>query len=225
MTEILNFTACRQISQLFFAIFFFHSSEFLLAVHFHGIHKVTFSSLLISLDYVMAMVCSLIEYLVEAYFFPEMKEVWGVSNMGLALVIIGETIRKLAILTAGRSFTHLIKRYIEDDHVLITHGLYKYVRHPSYCGFFIWSIGTQVMLCNPVCTLGFALVVWHFFHMRIPYEEFFLRQYFGSRYEAYARKTASGIPFIKWWSYPKFGAGFLPLLHIQFWFQSCSMIR
>ncbi|XP_042063764.1 protein-S-isoprenylcysteine O-methyltransferase A-like [Salvia splendens] len=197
MWDIFSFTAFRQISQMLFAIFFFHSSEFLLAVYFHGIQKVTPNTLLLSIEYVMAMIFSLVEYLVEIHFFPEMKEQWAISNMGLALLVVGEIIRKLAIITAGRSFTHLIKKYIDDDHVLITHGLYKYVRHPSYCGFFLWSIGTQIMLCNPLCTLAFALVVWKFFHMRIPYEEFFLRQYFGSQYEAYARRTSSGIPFIK----------------------------
>ncbi|KAJ0603842.1 putative protein-S-isoprenylcysteine O-methyltransferase [Helianthus annuus] len=31
-------------------------------------------------------------------------------------------------------------------------------------GFLIWSVGTQVMLCNPVSTVAFTVVVWNFFH-------------------------------------------------------------
>lgn len=197
MTEIFSFMAFRQLSQMFFAIFFFHGSEYLLALFFHGKNSVNLESLLISKGYVMAMVGSLIEYLVEIYLFPEMKKHWAISNTGLAMVVIGEILRKLAIITAGRSFTHLIKRKKEEGHVLVTHGVYKYIRHPSYCGFFIWSVGTQIMLCNPLCTLGFAVVVWRFFQQRIQYEEYFLRQIFGSDYAEYARGTTSGVPFVE----------------------------
>lgn len=197
MTEIFGYTACRQLGQMFFAIIFFHCSEYILAVLIHGKNSVTLSSLLISPSYVLAMIFSVVEYLIEIYIFPGLKEHWTISNFGLAMVIIGEIIRKLAIITAGRSFTHLIRRHHDDHHVLITNGVYKFIRHPSYCGFFIWSVGTQVMLCNPISTVAFALVVWRFFQQRIPYEEFFLKQFFGSQYEEYALKTPSGVPFVK----------------------------
>lgn len=52
----------------------------------------------------------------------------------------------------------------------------SYFRHPSYFGFFIWSIGTQVLLINPVCTVGYTVVTWRFFRDRIPYP--FQRFYF-----------------------------------------------
>ncbi|KAL6547269.1 hypothetical protein OROMI_022990 [Orobanche minor] len=197
MTEFFSYTACRQLSQMFFAIIFFHCSEYVLAAAIHGKNSVSLKSLLISRNYILAMVCSLVEYFVEIYFVPETKGHWLISNTGLAMVVAGEVIRKLAIVTAGRSFTHLIKRYHEEHHILITHGVYKYIRHPSYCGFFIWSVGTQIMLCNPLATLVFAVVVWRFFQQRIPYEESFLMQFFGSNYEEYARWTTCGVPFIK----------------------------
>ncbi|KDP21915.1 hypothetical protein JCGZ_03053 [Jatropha curcas] len=197
MTEIFSYTACRQLSQMFLAIIFFHVSEYILAIAFHGKSNVTLSSLLISKNYLLAMIFSLLEYFIEISLFPGMKEYWWVSSLGLAMVIIGELIRKIAIITAGRSFTHLIKVHHEEHHKLITHGIYRFVRHPGYCGFFIWSVGTQIMLCNPISTIGFAFVVWRFFAERIPYEEYFLRHFFGSEYVEYARVTPSGVPFVK----------------------------
>ncbi|XP_073275563.1 protein-S-isoprenylcysteine O-methyltransferase A-like isoform X1 [Primulina huaijiensis] len=197
ISDTIFFTMCRQLLQMVLAIIFFHCSEYILAIFFHGKNNVTLKSLLISKNYVLAMVFSLIEYLVEIYFFPELKERWLLSNIGLAMVVFGEIIRKLAIITAGRSFTHLIKIHHEEHHVLIRHGVYRYLRHPSYCGFLIWSVGTQIMVCNPLSTLAFACVVWRFFQQRIPYEEFFLRQFFGLEYEEYTDQTFSGIPFIK----------------------------
>lgn len=197
MTEIFSYTACRQLSQLFISIIFFHMSEYILAISFHGRSNVALNSLLISKNYLLAMAFSLLEYFVEITFFPGLKEHWWVSNIGLALIIIGEIIRKMAVITAGRAFTHSIRIYHVDDHQLITHGIYAVVRHPGYCGFFIWSVGTQVMLCNPLSTLGFTIIVWNFFARRIPYEEFFLRQFFGPEYEEYASRVPSGVPFVK----------------------------
>ncbi|KAF2289563.1 hypothetical protein GH714_037163 [Hevea brasiliensis] len=166
MTEIFGYTTCRQLSQMFLAIIFFHGSEYILAVAFHGKSNVTLKSLLISKNHLLAMILSLLEYFIEISLFPALKEYWWVTNLGLALVLIGELIRKIAIITAGRAFTHVIKIYHEEHHKLITHGVYSFVRHPGYTD-------------------------------RIPYEEFFLRQFFGSQYEEYAQRTPSGIPFVK----------------------------
>ncbi|PON50256.1 Protein-S-isoprenylcysteine O-methyltransferase [Parasponia andersonii] len=196
MVEVFTPTACRQLSQMFLAIVFFHSSEYLLAVAFHGRPNVTLASLLISKHYLFAMIFSLLEYVVEVLLLPELKEHWWISYLGLALVIIGEMVRKLAIITAGIAFTHLIRTRRDEHHELVTHGIYRYMRHPGYSGFFIWSVGTQIMLCNPFSTIGFAIVVWRFFYQRIPYEEFFLRRFFGARYDEYAQRVSSGVPFV-----------------------------
>lgn len=197
MAEVFTPTACRQLSQMFLAVIFFHSSEYLLAIASHGRSNVTLGSLLISKSYLFAMLFSLLEYVVEILLVPELKEHWWISYSGLAMVVIGEVIRKMAIITAGNAFTHLIRTHRDDRHELVTHGIYRFVRHPGYTGFFIWSVGTQIMLCNPLSTIGFALVVWRFFYQRIPYEEYFLRRFFGVQYDEYARQVPSGVPFVK----------------------------
>ena len=33
------------------------------------------------------------------------------------------------------------------------------MRHPGYLGFLLWSVGTQVLLMNPLCTVGFLFAV------------------------------------------------------------------
>lgn len=197
MVEVFTPTACRQLSQMFLAVLFFHSSEYLLAIAFHGGPNVTLGSLLITKNYLFAMVFSLLEYVVEIVLVPELKEHWWISYLGLAIVITGEIIRKLAIITAGNAFTHLIRTHHDERHELVTHGIYRFIRHPGYLGFFIWSVGTQIMLCNPLSTIGFAIVVWRFFYQRIPYEEYFLRQFFGAEYNEYARRVPSGVPFVR----------------------------
>ena len=48
-----------------------------------------------------------------------------ISWMGMALIIIGETIRKTGMLTAQRNFTHDVQIYKREGHVLVTSGIYR----------------------------------------------------------------------------------------------------
>eukprot|EP01018_Ginkgo_biloba_P007348 Gb_37860 [translate_table: standard] len=194
---LMGNVAKRQLGQMLFSLLFFHNSEFALAVIIHGFSNVDLTSFLITKHYIFAMICGIVEYAVESTLVPELKRQWWVSNIGLAMVVTGELVRKAGILTARRSFTHDVKKYHRNDHELVTHGIYRFLRHPGYSGFFIWSVGTQVMLCNPVCAIAYAVVTWRFFAKRIAYEEFFLRKFFGCNYVEYAQRVPSGVPLIK----------------------------
>lgn len=54
-----------------------------------------------------------------------------------------------------------------DNHVLVTSGIYRIMRHPSYFGFFYWALGTQMILGNPFSFMAYALVLWKFFSQRV----------------------------------------------------------
>ena len=73
----------------------------------------------------------------------------------------------------------------------------RYLRHPSYFGWYWWSVGTQVLLANPLCTLAYAYVVCQFFRNRIPYEEAMLLDFFPGEYEAYMKQSRIMIPFVR----------------------------
>ena len=74
---------------------------------------------------------AMVEHLTESLFFPEIKGYLFVSNIGLLMVLVGEIIRKIAVVTAGRAFTHVIRIQYEDQHQLVTHGIYRYLHHNS----------------------------------------------------------------------------------------------
>ncbi|KAK8921521.1 Protein-S-isoprenylcysteine O-methyltransferase B [Platanthera zijinensis] len=107
------------------AVAFFHTSEYLLAVAIHGRSHVSWNSLLISRQYIIAMAFSMFEYYLEVVFLPELKAQWWITNIGLLMVLTGEAIRKAAILTAGSAFTHIIRVDHDDHHELITRGIYR----------------------------------------------------------------------------------------------------
>ncbi|KAL8795945.1 MAG: hypothetical protein Q9182_007459 [Xanthomendoza sp. 2 TL-2023] len=87
--------------------------------------------------------------------------------LGLAMLLIGQGIRTLAMVQAGTNFNHLVQSKKKQGHVLVTDGIYGWLRHPSYFGFFWWGVGTQVVMGNVVCLAGYAVVLWRFFSHRI----------------------------------------------------------
>ncbi|MGH0118299.1 UNVERIFIED_CONTAM: hypothetical protein FKN15_049320 [Acipenser sinensis] len=129
-------------------------------------------------------------------FAAELKPLPWLSVLGLLMVLIGECLRKSAMLTAGSNFNHIVQNEKAQSHVLVTAGVYSWFRHPSYVGWFYWSIGTQVLLCNPLCVLGYALASWRFFRERIDEEEITLIHFFGEDYLEYKSKVPTGLPFI-----------------------------
>ena len=42
-------------------------------------------------------------------------------------------------------------------------------------------MGTQVLLCNPLCAVAYTLAAWRFFADRIPYEEHLLASFYPSQ--------------------------------------------
>ena len=87
--------------------------------------------------------------------------------------------------TASTNFSHKIEERKREEHALVTHGIYAYLRHPAYFGFFWWSIGTQVLLGNPIAVLAYTGASWHF--LRLFLKAFlrpFLRLFLGHFLEA-----------------------------------------
>ena len=73
-------------------------------------------------------------------------------------------------------------------HQLVQHGLYSILRHPSYDGWFLWSVSTQLLLGNPICLPLYVYASYSFFARRIPFEEAALLRIFGEEYAKYKKR-------------------------------------
>ncbi|KAF3392465.1 Protein-S-isoprenylcysteine O-methyltransferase [Penicillium rolfsii] len=128
---------------------------------------------------------ALMECIVTHFFWPEpsrvgrllsfTEPVFGTSVsfllvVGLVLTIVGQVVRTMAMVQAASNFNHHLQSQHQEGHVLVSTGVYGYLRHPSYFGFFWWGLGTQLVLGNVVCFVGYALVLWRFFSARIKRE-------------------------------------------------------
>ncbi|GCC36970.1 protein-S-isoprenylcysteine O-methyltransferase [Chiloscyllium punctatum] len=177
---------------------FFHYSEYLVTAVINP-KSLSLDSFLLnhSMAYTLAAMSSWVEFTIEKLLFPGLKQITWLSFLGLLMVLIGESLRKAAMLTAGSNFNHIVQNEKAESHRLVTNGVYSWSRHPSYVGWFYWSIGTQVILCNPICIVGYTLASWHFFCERIEEEEITLIQFFGKDYEQYKKRIPTRLPFIK----------------------------
>ncbi|KAA1136557.1 hypothetical protein PGTUg99_035337 [Puccinia graminis f. sp. tritici] len=156
-------------------------------------------------SYWYAQMMSITEHVLRERYLA--KNGWEVRMMkddrvrmcGLMVTMVGQGIRTMAMITAARSFNHRVSTdpKKQEDHRLVTHGVYRLLRHPSYFGFFWWSIGIQLFLANPCSLILFSFVLWSFFKARIQNEELHLIKFFGKAYVDYRSTTSTYIPFIR----------------------------
>ncbi|KAE8446793.1 hypothetical protein EG329_011570 [Mollisiaceae sp. DMI_Dod_QoI] len=181
----------------------FHFLEFYTTA-LTNVPSATVSSFLLASNgsaYMIAHLASMTECLLAHLFLPTnilpSSLHSAILGLGLTLIVLGQAIRALAMLTAGTNFSHFVRRHKSQSHKLVTTGIYAYFRHPSYFGYFWWGIGTQLVYGNTICLIAFGVVLWKFFSKRIEGEEELLVRFFGDEYVAYRKRTWVGIPLIK----------------------------
>jgi protein-S-isoprenylcysteine O-methyltransferase Ste14 len=118
----------------------------------------------------------------------------GVARwIGVALFALGGTLRLSAVFALGNRFSGLVA--IQPGHRLLTTGLYQRIRHPSYLGLMINSLGWALAFRSVVGVLLTALMLVPLL-ARIAAEERFLQSEFGADYDAYRARTARLVPGI-----------------------------
>ncbi|PIC55639.1 hypothetical protein B9Z55_000831 [Caenorhabditis nigoni] len=192
----------EHLTRYFVFLFLFHFTEFVFTALTNRRSLRPDSFLLNhSVGYWLAAGISWVEFGIEAYFFPGIKS-YPVLWIGTIGCIIGEICRKLAMIHAGLGFTHRLAMTKRVDHRLVKDGIYAYMRHPGYFGWFVWAVSTQIVLCNPICFVVYAYVTWHFFASRIYDEERDLIAFFGDAYVEYQREVWIGVPFVSGYQRP-----------------------
>ncbi|MCC5936450.1 MAG: isoprenylcysteine carboxylmethyltransferase family protein [Lunatimonas sp.] len=169
----------------------YHLTEFGLHRFIHG--RFEYRSLLFSIPYVLAQLTLIGEYLLTQPYLSTPTWTFYVGGFG---ILLGLGFRWVAMLTARKSFHHLVQTRRSQNHHLVTKGPYKLVRHPAYLGWYLYSLSVPLFLGTQVSLFLFAGIGWYFFKQRIAYEEEWLISFFGDAYRSYKAHTHSGIPFI-----------------------------
>ncbi|WP_330114243.1 isoprenylcysteine carboxylmethyltransferase family protein [Pseudomonas sp. JS3066] len=128
--------------------------------------------------------------------YTDRLDVWtfggdGVRWLGVLLFAAGGALRIWPVFVLGNRFSGLVA--IQPGHRLVTDGIYGLIRHPSYLGLMIASLGWALAFRSGVGLMLVALTLPPLL-ARIHAEEALLRTEFGEEYEAYCARTSRLIP-------------------------------
>jgi protein-S-isoprenylcysteine O-methyltransferase Ste14 len=128
--------------------------------------------------------------------YTDRKEFWAIDGdtvrwLGVALFVAGGVLRLWPVFVLGHRFSGLVA--IQPGHTLVTTGIYSVIRHPSYLGLLVNSLGWALAFRSGVGVLLTALTIPPLL-ARIRAEETLLRTQFGGEYDAYRARTSRLIP-------------------------------
>ena len=110
--------------------------------------------------------------------------------LGSLLIIIGIVLWITAVVLC--KLTNKIK-----ENILVTDGVFAYVRNPIYSAFMLICTGIIVLL-NNLFLLFFPVLYWLFLTILLIHtEEKWLRKVYKEEYEKYCRTVNRCIPFYK----------------------------
>jgi protein-S-isoprenylcysteine O-methyltransferase Ste14 len=130
--------------------------------------------------------------------YTDRTDVWTLDGdairwLGVVLFAAGGALRIWPVFVLGRRFSGLVA--IQPGHTLVTSGVYGVIRHPSYLGLLVNSLGWALAFRSGVGVLLTAFTIPPLI-ARIRAEERLLRAQFGDAYDAYRSRTSRLLPGI-----------------------------
>jgi protein-S-isoprenylcysteine O-methyltransferase Ste14 len=136
--------------------------------------------------------------LLDAYLpaYTDRKEFWTLDGdairwFGIVLFAASGAPRIWPVFVPGHRFSGLVA--IQPGHTLVTSGVYRFIRHPSYLGLLVNSLGWALAFRSGVGFLLTAALVPPLV-ARIRAEERLLHSQFGDEYDVYCRQTSRLVP-------------------------------
>lgn len=114
--------------------------------------------------------------------------------IGGIVIFLGTTFRLWSIVTLGRFFRSTVM--IQERHEVITKGPYRYLRHPSYSGLLLNTLGVGIGLGNWLGILVLMPLAFAGIYQRIRVEEQVLSSALGEQYRTYMEHTKRLFPFV-----------------------------
>jgi protein-S-isoprenylcysteine O-methyltransferase Ste14 len=111
--------------------------------------------------------------------------------VGVVLFSVGGALRLWPVFVLGHRFSGLVA--IQKGHMLVTGGIYRVIRNPSYLGMLVMTLGFVLAFRSLIGVIITACLVPPLV-ARIRAEEAMLRSQFGEEFDAYCARTSRLIP-------------------------------
>ena len=141
----------------------------------------------------IAILGAIIIQAVTRELFPLTSGSGELQIAGVAIYTIGLLTAVIARIQLGRNWSDIEKSQVRSDHAVVSHGLYRWVRHPIYTGDVLLLIGLELALNSAGVFAAVALVLY--VRQQAIREEHKLLQTLPE-YEQYYRRTARFVPFL-----------------------------
>ncbi|MCX7771783.1 MAG: isoprenylcysteine carboxylmethyltransferase family protein [Clostridia bacterium] len=142
-------------------------------------------------------------YLLSAILGHSLPEgvLWGhtlsqyISYWGMYINILLSLSAVIIIVCGWRKIYKNYWSKEKGDGQLVTDGIYKYIRHPQYTGFFLLTLGMTLEWASlPLLVL--LPVIFYMYIRLAKREEADMIHEFGDAYKKYMKKTKRFIPFV-----------------------------
>ncbi|MCI0412563.1 isoprenylcysteine carboxylmethyltransferase family protein [bacterium] len=116
-----------------------------------------------------------------------------VRNLGLILFVLGLCMSISARIHLGPNWRNVEDLQLAEKHLLVTNGIYRFVRHPIYAGDLLLVIGLQLALQSWLFLLGLLIAVV-IVRQAIAEEKLLLTKF--PEYHDYCVRTKRFLPFL-----------------------------
>ena len=117
----------------------------------------------------------------------------GLAWLAAACGIIGLGICLWARLTLGRNWSSVVT--VKENHELVQHGPYRFVRHPIYTGILTLFTGNVLLDGRWGGILGDLLLLLSFW-IKLRHEEALMLKEFPRDYPAYMQRVRRLVPYV-----------------------------
>lgn len=126
--------------------------------------------------------------------FADYRPPWVVPWFGAAFMIIALWLFWRSHADLGENWS--VSLEIREGHELVTHGVYRFVRHPMYAAIWLWSFAQGMLLANWLAGCLGVPAFATMYCLRVSREERLMCESFGEAYREYSRQTGRLIPRI-----------------------------
>ncbi len=112
--------------------------------------------------------------------------------LGTLFSILGCALFAYTHMTLGRNWSGVLE--IAREHTLVTHGPYRFIRHPMYTAFFLMGAGILLLSANWLVGGLVIAAVAYMYIVRVEDEERMMLAQFGEEYAVYMEKSGRLLP-------------------------------
>ena len=112
--------------------------------------------------------------------------------LGALLLAAGNSLFYWSHKALGKNWSPFLE--IQEGQEFITHGPYRWSRHPIYGSLFLIHIGVALLTANGMVAGVFLVSICLLYLLRVPWEEKMMLEQFGEAYKRYMNQTGRLFP-------------------------------